>query len=244
MKNPSDPGHARSRVWSAAISVAAVAALIATACSSSSPKASPITTHDAAAHATTSPEPASPSSAGVSEQLARARAATARYVTDLDAAKADGYKIITPMMPDMGFHFLNPAAPGFDIEKPPILVYERTGDTWQLGALEWIFPEKPASPPIDGASYGTFGAACHYEDGTFAFVGSESSCAPASPDSGAAFGFWHPPLVTMHVWLWYPNPDGLFSGTNPLVAPFNQAVLTAAPARGLRSEAWQENHGA
>jgi len=26
----------------------------------------------------------------------------------------------------------------------------------------------------------------------------------------------------MHVWLWYPNPAGLFSGTNPLVTPFNE----------------------
>jgi hypothetical protein len=29
-------------------------------------------------------------------------------------------------------------------------------------------------------------------------------------------------LITMHVWLWYPNPTGLFASTNPLAAPFNQ----------------------
>jgi hypothetical protein len=23
------------------------------------------------------------------------------------------------------------------------------------------------------------------------------------------------------VWVWYPNPAGLYSSTNPLVAPFN-----------------------
>jgi hypothetical protein len=23
------------------------------------------------------------------------------------------------------------------------------------------------------------------------------------------------------VWIWYPNPSGLYSSTNPLVAPFN-----------------------
>jgi hypothetical protein len=23
------------------------------------------------------------------------------------------------------------------------------------------------------------------------------------------------------VWIWYPNPAGLYSSTNPLVAPFN-----------------------
>jgi len=25
----------------------------------------------------------------------------------------------------------------------------------------------------------------------------------------------------MHFWIWYPNPAGLYSGMNPLVAPFN-----------------------
>jgi hypothetical protein len=33
--------------------------------------------------------------------------------------------------------------------------------------------------------------------------------------------FWHPKLVTLHVWLWYPNPAGLYNPTNPLVRPFN-----------------------
>lgn len=46
----------------------------------------------------------------------------------------------------------------------------------------------------------------------------ESECAPTN--AGAKFAFWHPDLVTLHVWLWYPNPDGLFAPTNPLVAPF------------------------
>jgi ABC-type glycerol-3-phosphate transport system substrate-binding protein len=42
---------------------------------------------------------------------------------------------------------------------------------------------------------------------------------PAAP--GARFSFWHPDLVTLHVWLWYPNPAGLYGGTNPLIRPFN-----------------------
>jgi hypothetical protein len=24
------------------------------------------------------------------------------------------------------------------------------------------------------------------------------------------------------VWLWYHNPDGLYSGTNPLIQPYNR----------------------
>jgi hypothetical protein len=54
------------------------------------------------------------------------------------------------------------------------------------------------------------------------FADSQDKCAQTSPKTGAAFNFWHPPLVTLHVWLWYPNPDGLFADTNPLVAPFNR----------------------
>ena len=43
--------------------------------------------------------------APLADQLARARLATAKYATSLHAAKADGYQIITRMIPDMGWHF-------------------------------------------------------------------------------------------------------------------------------------------
>jgi hypothetical protein len=158
----------------------------------------------------------------LASQLARARLATARYATSLRAAKAAGYQIITRMIPDMGWHFLNPTIQGFDITKPPILVYERHGRSWQLGAFEWVFTETPATPPLPGATYGSFAAACHYKDGTFVFTASQDDCAKRSPQTGAAFNFWHPDLVTLHVWLWYPNPAGLYNGTNPYVHPFNR----------------------
>jgi hypothetical protein len=158
----------------------------------------------------------------LASQLARARLATAKYATSLRAAKADGYQIITRMIPDMGYHFLNPTIQGFDVTKPPILVYERHGSAWQLAAFEWVFPTKPATPPLPGATYGSFGAACHYKDGTFVFTASQDNCAKRSPQTGAAFNFWHPDLVTLHVWLWYPNPAGLYNGTNPYIKPFNR----------------------
>ena len=93
--------------------------------------------------------------AAVSQSLAvtlpRARLATAKYATNLAAAKAAGYGIITKMIPDMGFHFMNPKITRFDATKPPILVYLKRGSTWQLGALEWVFPSKPGTPPLPGA---------------------------------------------------------------------------------------------
>jgi hypothetical protein len=163
-----------------------------------------------------------PHSSSLATQLALARLATAKYATNLDRAKADGYGIITRMIPDMGWHFLNPKVTGFDTTKPAILVYLKRGSSWQLGALEWVFTAKPKTPPLPGARYGAFGAACHYADGTFVPEQSQDSCPKTSPQTGAAFGFWHPDLVTMHIWLWYPNPSGIYSGTNPLVHPFNQ----------------------
>jgi hypothetical protein len=153
--------------------------------------------------------------------VANARLATARYVNSLPAARAAGYRIITPMIPDMGVHFMNAKVTGFDVTRPPILVYEKRGQTWQLGALEWVFPTRPKTPPLPGARYGSFAAACHYVDGTFVPAPSKAACPKTAPETGAAFGFWHPDLVTLHVWLWYPNPSGLFASMNPLVRPFN-----------------------
>jgi hypothetical protein len=158
----------------------------------------------------------------LASQLARARLATARYATNLRRAKADGYQILTRMIPDMGWHFLNPTIQGFDVTKPPILVYERHHRSWQLSALEWVFTQTPASPPLPGATYGSFPAACHYRDGTFVFARVQELCAKRSPRTGSPFNFWHPDLVTLHVWVWYPNPAGLYNSTNPYIKPFNR----------------------
>jgi hypothetical protein len=84
-------------------------------------------------------------------------------------------------------------------------------------------PHQARDPPLPGATYGSFGAACHYQDGTFMFAASQDLCPKRSPQTGAAFNFWHPDLVTLHVWLWYPNPAGLYNGTNPYIRPFNRS---------------------
>ena len=83
-------------------------------------------------------------------QLARARLATAKYATNLRAAKADGYQIITRMIPDMGYHYLNPTIEGFDVTKPPILVYERHGRSWQLGRVRVGLHREASHPAAAG----------------------------------------------------------------------------------------------
>jgi hypothetical protein len=190
-----------------ALATVATIGVVATSSSGAAPKA-PVS-----AKATVSP--------ALVSWLAKARVATAKYATNLNAAKAAGYGIITKMIPDMGFHYMNPKVTGFDPAKPPILVYEKTGAGWQLGAVEWVFTAKPKTPPLPGATYGAFGAGCHYKDGTYVPAQTQDACPKTAPDSGAAFNFWHPNLITLHVWLWYPNPAGLYSGTNQLVHPFN-----------------------
>jgi hypothetical protein len=170
-------------------------------------------THAKRASATTS--------TAFAKQLATLRASTAKYVNNLALAQHDGYGIITKMIPNMGYHYMNPGVKGFSLQKPAILVYEHNGSTWQLGAVEWVYTSKPATPPFPGATYGSFGAGCHYKDGSYVPAETQDACPKTAPGSGAAFNFWHPLLITLHVWLWYPNPSGIFSGTNPLASAYN-----------------------
>jgi hypothetical protein len=201
----------------AAVSAAVLSAVVfaGAAWSRQAPASMPTMAHHEAATAAVP--------AGLAQVLAKARVATAKYSNNLALAKKDGYTVtVTQMIPDMGWHFMNPAYTKFDVTKPPILVYEKRGNQWLLGAFEWVFTQKPAKNPIPGATYGSFGAACHYKDGTFVFEATQDQCAQQSPQSGAAFAFWHPDFVTLHLWVWYPNPDGIFTGMNPLVRPFNK----------------------
>jgi hypothetical protein len=176
------------------------------------------------ASARRTPATTSASSSELAAQIARARFALAPFATSLSRAKRAGWNMqITPMMPGMGFHYMNPKIKDFDVRRPPILVYVKRGNATQLVAGEWVFPQRPAKPPLPGARYGSFAAACHYADGTFTPHTDEATCAPTSP-GGARFTFWHRNLVTMHVWMWYPNPAGVFNSTNPLIAPFGGAM--------------------
>jgi hypothetical protein len=211
-----------ARVLTTGVALVLLSTALSTGASGDARRSGPTATHDHATASTSYAGLTSTQTRRLAGPLARARAATARYATDPEVARADGYEMqITQNIPDMGYHFLNPDITEFDITRPPILVYVRNGDDWQLVAFEWVFPAKPEERPLPGARYGSFPAACHYENGEFVFEDDEAACSTASPVSAAAFTFWHPPLVTLHVWVWYPNPDGLFSGTNRWVRPFN-----------------------
>src|SRR5689334_6218137 len=53
--------------------------------------------------------------ADLTQKLAAARLATAKYATNLAKAKRDGYAPITPVMPNMGVHFMNAKISGFNV---------------------------------------------------------------------------------------------------------------------------------
>ena len=106
--------------------------------------------------------------------------------------------------------------------KPPILVYEQARHVAARRARVGVHPEA-GDAAAAGAKYGSFPAAAT----TWTAPSSQASAGRLredEPESGAAFNFWHPDLVTLHVWIWYPNPDGLYASMNPLVRPFNDAT--------------------
>ena len=137
--------------------------------------------------------------------IAAVRAATAKY-HDLDAALADGYiqfYVCTeqPGVGTMGQHYANLGLvvgdPAIDPLRPEVLVYEpRTdGDGYRLVAVEyvtiqalWAGANGTATPEVLGQALSAVGA-------------------------GNRYGM--PPFYQRHVWLWEPNPNGLFADWNP-----------------------------
>ena len=101
-------------------------------------------------------------------QIARARIALAPFATDL--ARAQAARLQAPDHADDARHGLPLHEPGRGgVRRPPPSDprLRAPGQGAQLVAAEWVFPSKPAKPPLPGARYGSFAAACHYVDGTF-----------------------------------------------------------------------------
>jgi len=96
----------------------------------------------------------------------------------------------------MGIHFLNGQLIGQELDplRPQVLIYEPDGDKLRLVAAEWFVPlstgvkERPRifGRPFDGPMEG------HH---------------PLMPAAMTHYD--------LHVWLWKPNPSGIFSPTNP-----------------------------
>ena len=156
--------------------------------------------------------------------IAKVRKATMKY-RDVEKAKADGYIKVSRMVPNMGYHFRNLKIRGFDLGKPNLLLYVKHDvGNFELVGVEWGWPKgkQPKKVPFPNAQWREHKAACHYRDGTETHMASPKDCPKKSPKTGVGFAAWHPTLATLHVWAWYPNPEGVFRAGNPMLAPFNE----------------------
>lgn len=146
----------------------------------------------------------SPAGAAAANQssLAGLRAATAAF-HDLSAAEAAGYApfyVCTdqPGQGAMGQHFVNGALIGtLDPTKPQALVYEPTASGYKLVAAEFVVfaagwdATHSAPPALFGQTFNRVNAPNRY----------------GLPD-----------FYELHVWVWKPNPSGMFYEWNPRVS--------------------------
>jgi hypothetical protein len=153
-------------------------------------------------------------------ELDRAKQATEKY-QDVRVAQAEGYQILGAEFPGMGAHFvLNMEPKGFQIEKPPILLYHKSADTpggYKLVGVSYLYdapagPDaQPVNPPFPKAL-----ARWHQHDNICMLAGldnphglTESECR----EKGGHFIAKSQWLV--HAWIWTDNPAGVFTPENP-----------------------------
>lgn len=165
-----------------------------------------------------------PSMPEVSQESARQvyeiRLATEKY-RDIEKAEADGYFRFTGYIPNMGYQFANPKRfSGFDLRRPPILIYDERDGRFDLTGVMFVggLDRSPGSVlPFKGAEFMKHPMMCHYQDGTNLNLERAEQCPQEHPLTQAPLVFWHPDLWMMSAWVWYPNPNGLFSLYNPLL---------------------------
>jgi hypothetical protein len=154
--------------------------------------------------------------------LERARKATAKY-QDARVAEADGYRATGPDAPGMGIHFvLNAEQTSFDVEKPPILLYEKNPSVpggFSLVGVSYLLntPEGPDGQPLNSpfpkalASWHRHENICLMPDRTTPVGMSPERCT----EKGGSFVPQTEWMV--HAWIWRDSTLGIFSSTNPSV---------------------------
>lgn len=134
----------------------------------------------------------------LNQDLAALRALTARY-HDLEKAMAAGWNVLVPGCRDnppvggMGWHFLNPAYIGLDLDvlEPQVLIYEpEKNGRMRFVGVEYLIPfdllPSTAEPPV--------------------LMGQEFL-------QNFGDNVW-----MLHVWVGRHNPDGMFATWNPKVS--------------------------
>jgi hypothetical protein len=141
---------------------------------------------------------------------AQIRAATAPYHS-LAAARAAGWNTLfhdvngltciedtdTPSMGGMGFHWLNPDNIGStDPSEPAALIYAPgPSGKVRFAGMEYLVPDPTGTTPQP-------------------FLGDQGFMyTPPGNRFLGDTGFW-----SLHVWAWWPSPDGLYSMWNPRIS--------------------------
>jgi hypothetical protein len=155
-------------------------------------------------------------------QLERAKQATAKY-QDVYVAEAEGFRAMGPDVPGMAVHFVLTLEPKeFDIEKPPILVYEKNPEApggYSLVGVTYLWnaaagPDgQPVNPPFPKslARWHRHGNICVLAGLANPHGLTENQCR----EQGGRFVAESPWMV--HAWIWKDNPAGVFSPENPAV---------------------------
>ena len=167
------------------------------------------------------PWPAGREAALLNYQLTRARVATAKYV-DINVAREDGFVPLTPDVPGLGMHMINPARVDnvFRPEEPEILLYTWVGHGWKyLGIMYVVGSATDLAPPEGFAGQADV---WHFHSDTCELGGlkmpmddrmTAGQCAALGGSFKPGRGPWG-----LHVWLGTPNPNGIFAHDHPAAA--------------------------
>lgn len=173
-------------------SVAGMLAIIAAACEQSPNPLAP-----AASVSGIFTQPVTGGAPDVNQQLAALRKVTARF-HDLDQAISAGWNnqltgcLTLEGAGGQGFHYSNPPLIDGSVSllEPELLLYEPRGNgTLHLLGVEYIVP---ISAWTGAAPPSLYGETFHRNE---------------------ALGLW-----VLHVWIWKPNPSGMFADWNPQVS--------------------------
>jgi hypothetical protein len=155
------------------------------------------------------------------EQLNGAVIATERY-RDARAARDEGYEAVGPYVTGMGYHYVKNQRPddSFDIEHPPILLYEKDATAaggLRLAGVSYLFnaptgpDEQPVGSPVPPvlAKWHKHANLCVMPDRSVETQMDADECMR----SGGRFSAETQWMV--HAWIWKDSPAGVFSPFNP-----------------------------
>jgi hypothetical protein len=152
--------------------------------------------------------------------LEKARRATEKY-EDVHLAAAEGYQAIAPDVPRMGLHYLGAkGGAGFDVEQPPILLYEkdpsvaggyqRVGVRSLLSAAEGPDGQPPDAPfPKALAPWHRHANNCVLADRSVRSHLSDNQCSA----QGGHFPVQSQQMVDARIWK--DSSTDVFAPTNP-----------------------------